>query len=117
MDEIGFLKRLYKLNEIESNDNRYKDAKGDIYQYHVSNYHWSNDWIFSDELFGLYENDELCLIFITEVFHPVVRDESKPRKRFFAIINDLLRQDGLELHEKNHISGIAVYYWKNTAAV
>jgi hypothetical protein len=59
LDEIGFLKRLYKLNEIKSYDSRYKDVEGDIYQHRIRNYDWPDDWIFSDERFGLYENDEL----------------------------------------------------------
>ena len=46
------------------------------------------------------------------MFHPVVRDDRKNWKYLIKLFNDLLRMDGFELYEKNHISGRAIYGWR-----
>ena len=115
LDEIDFLKRIYDLNNIPSTDSRFSDAEGDIWQHTVNNYDWDDDWIFSDNRFGLlYGDDKIFLKFLCEMFHPIVRNESQPWRKILKIINDLLRIDGYELYEHSHISGRAIYFWRET---
>lgn len=116
MDEINFLKRVYKLDEIESSDKRYPNAEGDIFQHRINNYDWPDNWIFDDSRFRLKE-DAILLEFLCQVFHPLVRREDKPWKIIFNTINELLRSDGFELYEKSSISGRPVYGWRNTSKV
>ena len=71
LDEIEFLSRLYKLDQLPSNDERYKDAAGDIYQHRMNNEDWDDLWIFSDDRFDLRTgSDETFLRFLAESVHP-----------------------------------------------
>ena len=113
LNEIEFLQRIYDLQNMTSTDSRYSNAEGDIRQHTINNDDWDIDWVFSDKRFGLlYGDDEIFLKFICEMFHPIVRNESQPWKKILSIINDLLRIDGYELYEHSHISGRAIYTWR-----
>ena len=98
-----------------STDSRFENALGDIWQHRVNNYDWDDNWVFSDHRFKLKNgSDSLLLNFLCEIFHPVVRDDSKPWKKIFDIINELIKKDGYEFYEKDHISGRSIYGWKET---
>ena len=113
LDEIAFLKRLYRLNEMPSYDPRFKDAEGDIGQHTVNNDDWGTDWAFNDDRLGLLKGeDEYILNFICEMFHPAVRNEKLQWKEFYTKINELFKTDGYELYEKEHVSGRSIYGWR-----
>ena len=47
LEESQFLGRLFDLTNIPSNDHRFKDAAGDIWQHRVNNpQDWEDDWVF-----------------------------------------------------------------------
>ncbi len=113
LNEIEFLKRLYDLENMPSEDNRYKNAEDDIFQHTVNNDDYENGWVFTDKRFGLeYCDDEEYLKFICEIFDPYVRDEKKTWKIFFDAINELLKIDGYELYCCKKISNREKYGWK-----
>lgn len=117
LSEIDFLSRIYDLKSMKSTDSRFRDAEGDIWQHTVNNDDWDMDWIFSDPRFKLNTgSDEPLLKFLCEMFHPVVRNETQPWREFLKIINELLKPDGYELYEMSHISGRAVYGWREIVA-
>lgn len=72
------MEELYNidLKSLPSYDSRFSNAEGDIYQHTISNDDYLYGWVIKDERFQL-ENgdDETCLKFICEIFHPAVRDE------------------------------------------
>lgn len=109
LEELDFLKRLYKLEEMSSYDSRFPNAEGDILQHTVNNDDYPNCWVFEDERFG---NDEMYLKFLCEIFHPTVRNEKGYWKEFLNEINKLLQNDGYELYPKEKISNRDVYGWK-----
>jgi hypothetical protein len=114
--EIAFLERLYKLSNIESYDGRFSNAAGDIRQHTVNNDDWEEDWIFSDDRFGLaHGDDEEFLNFLCETFHPAVRSESDNWRLFLEKFNELLMCDGYEFYEKDHMSGRTIYAWRSLA--
>lgn len=116
-DEISFLKRIYSLETMPSNDARYKNAEEDIIQHTINNDDWDIDWVFFDERFGLKEGtDEQFLLFICEIFHPTVRNEKENWKSFLKHINELLIYDGYEICENDYISGRPVYSWNRLNA-
>ncbi len=91
LDEIAFLKRLYSLDLLPSTDNRRHDAEGDIIQHRVANNDWADDWVFSDDRFGLTHGpDETLLKFLSEMLHPAVRKPDEAARLALAI-NPLLR--------------------------
>lgn len=117
LEEITFLKRLYALNSLPSNDDRFKNAEEDIYQHRVNNNDWDDYWVFEDSRFGLSEgDDEVLLNFLCEIFHPIVRRENQTWQLFLEVFNELLWHDGYEIYEKSYISGRSVYGWKDISS-
>lgn len=113
LTEIDFLKRLYNLKELHSNDSRFSDAEHDIWQHTVNNNDYSAGWVFEDERFDLKSGrDEIFLRFLCEVFHPAVRYEKGYWKEFLQKINCLLQKDGYELYPSQKISDRDVYGWR-----
>lgn len=113
LSEIDFLKRIYDLKSLQSFDNRFDDAEGDIWQHTINNDDYEEGWIFEDDRFELLNgDDEVLLKFLCAVFHPAVRYESGYWKEFFDAINGLLRNDGYELYPESKISGRDVYGWR-----
>jgi tRNA A-37 threonylcarbamoyl transferase component Bud32 len=114
LDEIDFLSRIYDLHSMPSTDSRYRNAQGDIVQHTINNDDWNSYWVFSDRRFqlGLGYDDEPLLNFLCEMFNPFVRNEEQPWREFLNLFNELLKPDGYELYESKHISGRAVYGWR-----
>lgn len=115
LDEITFLKRLYPLNKLPSNDSRFNGAEGDIWQHTVNNDDYELGWIFNDDRFHLSSgnDDKYLLDFLCEIFHPVVRDDKSNWQALLGKLNELLHPDGYSINPVNHISGREVYGWKN----
>lgn len=112
LEEIAFLSRLYDLHELPSTDSRREDAEGDILQHRVANDDWSDDWIFSDERFGLTTSDEHLLRFLCETIHPEVRADAAEVRRLAELINDHVRRDGWEIFIARTISEYPVFGWR-----
>lgn len=53
LDEVEFLKRIFDLDALESYDPRFSTAEGDIFQHRFNNLDWDDDWVFTDQRFGL----------------------------------------------------------------
>ena len=114
LSEIDFLKRIYDLKSLPSNDSRFKDAEEDIWQHTVNNDDYGYGWVFRDERFELLSgDDEVLLKFLCTVFHPAVRIEAEHWKDYLEEINELLQKDGYELYPEGKISGRDVFGWRN----
>lgn len=118
MTPVEFLNRLYPLKDLPSNDPRNKDAEEDIYFHVILNSNdYSENWPFDDERFPLKNgSDEDLLSFLSEIFHPEVRNDNIDWKTCLDKINVLLREDGYELYPKGQISGRDVYGWRDLTA-
>ena len=117
LTELEFLSRIYDLKSMPSIDSRFKDAERDIWQHTINNDDWDENWVFSDPRFQLNTgSDESLLKFLCEMFHPIVRREDQPWEEILKVINQLLRCDRYELYEEKHISGRAMYGWKEFKA-
>jgi hypothetical protein len=115
-EKLTFLERLYDLSKIESYDYRFNNVSSDIRQHTVYNNDWEDDWVFSDERFGLaHGDDEKFLHFLCEMFHSAVRDENGNWKLFLKKFNELLMHDGYEFYKKDHLSGKSIYAWRTLA--
>ncbi|MFE6197295.1 protein kinase [Streptomyces sp. NPDC057838] len=110
LEEVEFLKRIFNLDAFESWDSRFKTAEGDIYQHRVNNDDWEADWVFSDERFGLSRGpDAVLLRFLSEMLHPVVRNDGDELRELLEQFNALLARDGYELVPVDSISGYPIY--------
>jgi hypothetical protein len=110
LSEVQFLERIWDLSSLPSNDYRYSDAAGDIYQHRINNYDWDDDWIYADERFDLLGcNDQTFVQFCTNMLHPAVRSDTTQTKEVAALLNDTLAADGWELAPDRKIGGLATY--------
>jgi hypothetical protein len=109
LDEVGFLARLYQLDDLPSTDRRHATAGGDIFQHRVLNLDWDDDWIFYDSRFGLAVDDQALLAFLAEMLHPAVRTDPAEIERLREFLNGVLVHDGYELVQVDDISGAPIF--------
>ena len=110
-DEVSFLADLYDLKQMPSYDSRLKNAEEDISQHRVRNYDWNNSWVFEDERFNLRRcSDGEYLKFILHIFDPDIRTSNWTY--LYEHINQLLREDGIELYEKDIISNESIFDYR-----
>ena len=110
LEEPEFLSRLFDLSSLPSEDSRFKDAAGDIWQHRVNNLDWDSDWVFYDRRFNLLNaDDEVFLGFLCEGLHPVVRPDPTEAQKIRQLYNQFLRNDGYQLVEKTWISQKPVF--------
>ena len=113
LTELDFLKTMYPLETMPSDDLRYSNAEDDIRQHTINNDDYEYGWVFTDDRFGLNNgDDETLLKFLCYVFHPSYRKEEGYWREYLAKIQDLLRKDGYELYISKYISGREVYVWR-----
>jgi AbiJ N-terminal domain 3/Abortive infection C-terminus len=101
LDDDEFLSRIYDLDKMESTDGRYENARGDIRQHRISNYDWSDDWIFDDRRFSLLDcPDTEFLRFLCEMIHPIVRPNKDEAQKLLEMFNENLADEGYRLVQK-----------------
>lgn len=111
--ELSFLKRLYPLDKMSSNDSRYMNAELDIIQHTINNDDWELCWVFDDERFPLHKGtDEDYLKFILEILNPEICIEGDALNIIISQIKRLLHEDGYELYVSEKISGKPKYSWR-----
>lgn len=118
MTDLNFLKRIYDLESMESYDDRFESALGDITHHTVSNYDYEGNWVFHQRRFDLLDGTiEIFLKFVTEMAHPLVRSDINEASRIVTIANDWLREDGWELYPIKEIAGGRVMSFRPTNAI
>ncbi|WP_330479097.1 serine/threonine protein kinase [Streptomyces platensis] len=110
LEESDFLGRIFDVDAFASYDSRFTTAEGDIYQHRVNNYDWQDDWVFTDDRFGLNRGpDAVLLRFLAEMLHPVVRTDAEELRQLLELFNTLLARDGYALVPVDAISGYTIY--------
>lgn len=118
LEEPQFLSRMYDLKYLPSNDRRFPDAAGDIWQHRINNNDWEAHWVFYDSRFELMNgDDEVLLKFLAETVHPIVRPDVTESQKLVQLFNKYLRNDGFELVEKSRISGKPIYVGRNIGVI
>jgi len=114
LEEPEFLARLFDLQSLPSDDRRFEDAGGDIWQHRINNHDWDDDWIFYDARFSLLDgDDEIFLRFLCETIHPVVRPDVTESSRLCQLYNRYLCNDGFQLVEQTRLSNKPVFVGRN----
>lgn len=110
MAEPDFLSRLYNLELLPSNDPRFRSARGDIWQHRVNWRDWEDDWVFTDNRFGiLWASDEQFLRFLSETVHPIARPDPEEARTRVDQYNTRFSKDGWEIFEEGEVSGRPVF--------
>jgi hypothetical protein len=119
LDEVAFLSRVFPdIEERPSYDTRFSTASRDIRQHREYNSDWEDDWILDDERFGLRSGpDELFVLFLSQMLHPLVRPEADEAKQLLADFNQMLEGDDWELIEVGQLSGRPVYEGRRREAI
>lgn len=113
--EVEFLNRIYKLAEMPSAESRFANFEEEIICHTITNPHdYQEWWVLNDNRLGLKNgNDEILLKFLSEMFHPAVRNEKSNWQVVIEKINDLLSDDGYEIYENAKISNRSVYSYRS----
>lgn len=110
LSELEFLKRIYNLKELPSQDHRYANAEGDIIQHTVNNDDWDEDWVLNDDRLKILSgSDQTFLRFICEILHPAVQSDDNNIEILHDFINKHLILDGWELYVEKYISNKPIY--------
>jgi AbiJ-like protein/TIR domain-containing protein len=109
LDLISFLKRVWPLQQMPSEDHRFKNAEGDIWQHIVNNSDWNESELLYRRL-GICEiPDGQFVKFVEAAVHPLVLPEPKDIANRVAMLNDSLKNDGFVLRSTSKLSGRPIY--------
>jgi hypothetical protein len=98
VDDVAFLEAVWDLGALPSNDPRFRDAAGDIWQHRANNDDWDDDWIVHDRRFDLLNCDgNVFLRFLCRMVDPAVRRDPDEVERLARFFNASLATDGVEL--------------------
>ena len=108
LDLIAFLKRIWPLDQMPSNDSRFDTAEGDIWQHMINNEDWDYDYLFNNRLGLRGSSDDQFFRFLEEMVHPIVRPPDD-QEEYASVINNHIMRDGFKLQAHEQISGYQVY--------
>ncbi len=103
-DFMDFLKRVWPLSQMSSEDARFENAEGDICQHMVNNNDWTLDYLFFDRLNTLRCPDDAFFRLIEASVHPRIRDV-REQQEWVNAINKFLVRDGYQLMQSDTLSG------------
>lgn len=94
--DFEFIKGIWNIAEMPSEDNRFPNAERDIWQHIINNSDWDLNYLFVNRL-KLYENDEVFIKFLESVISPIYRKGEDDIILYVVQINDILVNDNLQL--------------------
>ena len=108
LEYMDFLKRVWSLNEMPSEDRRFTTATADIGT-HMSFGDWDDSHLFLERLKLSGGPDDDFLRFLEAVVHPLVVPDEIEALDLVASINRSLERDGFHLVETDRISSKPTY--------
>jgi hypothetical protein len=109
LDLISFLKRVWPLESLPSQDSRFKDAAGDIWQHMVNNSDWDESELLYRRL-GINEvPDEQFVRFLEACMNPVVARDPERIEALATLFNKHLQHDGFVAKPAGKVSGRTIY--------
>ena len=116
LDMLDFLKRVWPLDEMPSNDSRFKTATNDIAT-HVHFGDWDDSYLLLERLNLARGADDQFLKFIEAAVHPLVVTDETEARSLVGTINRHLERDGFHLVETDRISDRLIYGAKQVSLV
>jgi hypothetical protein len=109
LDLISFLKRVWPLESLPSQDSRFKDAAGDIWQHMVNNSDWDESELLYRRL-GINEvPDEQFVRFLEACMNPVVARDPERIEALATLFNKHLQHDEFVAKPAGKVSGRTIY--------
>lgn len=109
---VDFLKLIWDLPTMKSEDPHYKNAEGDAVQHIVNNDDWDTNEIFERRFNLLGGDDKYFIKFIEVVVSPSVRHNNQEITDYVNVINKALRPAKYELVVEDYINGLPSYKLK-----
>ena len=104
LDYLDFLKRVWPLDEMPSEDSRFGTATGDIAT-HMGFGDWDDSHLLLERLYLARGPDDEFRKFLEAVVHPLVVPDETEALKLVDAINGSLERDGFHLVETDRISG------------
>lgn len=95
-NNFEFLKSIWDISTMPSEDSRYPNASGDIYQHMINNDDWDLEYLFTVRL-KIYEDNEVFIKFIETVVSPIYRKDEDDILLYVIQVNNILSKDKLQL--------------------
>lgn len=109
LNVVDFLKLIWDLPTMPSQDDRFRNAEADAYQHMVNN----DDWTLEEALlrrFSLLAGEQKYFIrFIEIIVSPEVRGTKEDIERFVTAINEALTNVNCELAVQDYVNGKPCY--------
>ena len=102
-DLMSFLGRVWPLEQMPSEDGRFKTASGDIHKHMVMNDDWTTEELYTRRLALIDAQDDVFERFLTAYVHPLVRRDVTLRYQAVAELNPLLGQHGYQFTQTGQI--------------
>ncbi len=109
LDMISFLKRVWPLDTMPSEDSRFKNAEGDIWQHTVNNCDYDDSELLYRRLRIAEIPDEQFARFLEACVNPVVARDPARIDKLAALFDDYLKNDGFSMQKTGQISGRSIY--------
>ena len=109
LDMISFLKRVWPLESMPSQDSRFENAEGDIWQHTVNNYDYDESELLYRRLRINEVPDRQFVRFLETCMSPVVARDPKRIEELAALFNTYLRNDGFVAQPSGQVSGRTIY--------
>lgn len=108
-DDFEFLKEIWDIKNMPSEDNRFPNAERDIWQHMINNSDWDLDYLFIERL-KLYDDDDVFVKFIETVISPIYRKDEEDILLYVLQFNDILANHKLQLSIFDYDNkGIPIY--------
>jgi AbiJ N-terminal domain 3/TIR domain len=109
LDLVSFLKRTWPLDQMPSEDRRFKDAEGDIWQHMVNNDDWDNNYLLWTRLKIGEIPDEQFARFLEARVYPLTCPDKNRIEALVASFNEELKNDRFIMRSTSEISGRPIY--------
>jgi len=106
---VDFLKLIWDLPAMPSEDARFKNAEADAYQHLINNDDWENDEIYLKRFNLLAGDDKYFIAFVEAVVSPTVRGTQEDILFYVQGINIFLHTVSCELAQKEFINRLPCY--------
>jgi hypothetical protein len=109
LDMIPFLKRVWPLESMPSEDSRFENAEGDIWQHTVNNFDYDEPELLYKRLRITEVPDKQFVRFLETCLAPVVARDPKRIEELAAMFNGYLKNDGFVAQPSGQVSGRTIY--------
>ncbi len=109
LDMISFLKRVWPLDSMPSEDCRFENAAGDIWQHTVNNYDYNESELLYRRLRIAEVSDKQFVRFLETCLNPVIARDPKRIEALAAMFNTYVKNDGFAAQPSGQVSGRTIY--------